>query len=71
MKESTTSTPTTYLSTHEVLKRYAIGNTTLHRWRRDPSLKFPAPVQLGPRCVRFRLTELEAWEESRASQSNW
>lgn len=69
--ESTTPTPTTYLSRHEVLKRYSIGNTTLHRWRRDKGMNFPAPIEFTERCLRWKLSALEAWDESRVSVSNW
>ena len=71
MKDSTTSTPTTYLSRHEILKRYSIGNTTLHRWRRDKSMNFPAPFVFSERCLRWKIADLEAWDASRAGLSHW
>ena len=52
----------TYLTNRQVRKRYQIGNTTLYRWINDKKINFPKPHQLGPRCVRWLQSELEAWE---------
>ena len=60
--------PSKYLTRKEVLTRYGIGNTTLYRWIQDDSVRFPVPVQLGPRCVRWKLSELERWEAEREQE---
>jgi len=39
-----------------------ISLATLRRWQ---SKGFPKPVQLGPRCVGFRRSDVEAWLASR------
>lgn len=55
-----------YLTNQQVRKRYQIGNTTLYRWINDEQTHFPKPHQLGPRCVRWLQSELEAWESQQA-----
>ncbi|MFK0572915.1 helix-turn-helix transcriptional regulator [Endozoicomonas sp.] len=51
------------LSRSEVLDRYGIGNTTLYRWLSDG--RFVEPIRFGPRCIRWKLQDLEAWEQQR------
>ena len=51
----------TYLTRKEVLQRFLIGNTTLYRWIKDG--QFPQPVRFGPRCIRWKLEQLENWEK--------
>ena len=53
-----------FLSTKEVAARYGVDLSTVWRWRRDDS-DFPEPLQLNANTVRFKLTDLEAWEESK------
>ena len=43
----------------EVLSRCGVSYTTVWRWVR--SGRFPAPVKIGPRAVRWRESEIEAW----------
>ncbi len=65
----TTSTKSTkYLTRQEVLARYRIGNTTLYRWISDKKINFPQQTHLGARCIRFRESDLEAWEAERAKR---
>ncbi|WP_252177481.1 AlpA family phage regulatory protein [Endozoicomonas sp. 4G] len=64
-----TQQPQTYLTRQQVLTRYGIGNTTLYRWMQDSEVSFPKPVQMGPRCVRWKMSELEAWEEKRQTEA--
>lgn len=54
-----------YLTSQQVRERYQIGNTTLYRWINDEQTSFPKAHQLGPRCVRWLKSELEAWELER------
>ena len=58
-----------YLSRKEVLARYGIGNTTLYRWMNERDVNFPKPLQMGARCVRWKQSELEAWEEKRQTDA--
>lgn len=64
------TTPAKYLNRKQLLTRYGIGNTTLYRWIQDSSVRFPIPVQLGPRCVRWKLSALEQWEANREGENN-
>lgn len=54
-----------YLSAGEVSARYGLtSDKNAWRWAKaDPT--FPKPVKLAPRCVRWRLSDLEAWEASK------
>ena len=58
-----------YLPRHKVLSRYEIANTTLYRWMNDETVNFPRPVKMGPRCVRWKVSELEIWEEKRQTEA--
>jgi len=48
-----------------VLKLTGLGRSTIYRWVADGS--FPAPVQLGPRAVAWRWSDLDRWTQSRAT----
>lgn len=39
------------------------GSTKTHEIVREPD--FPKPVNLGGRCLRYRLSEVMAWAESK------
>jgi predicted DNA-binding transcriptional regulator AlpA len=43
--------------------RYQIPQRTLQRWR--SSGDGPLFVRIGPRCVRYRQSDIEAWANSR------
>lgn len=59
----------TFLSDRQTGERYGVSRITIWRWRRsDPS--FPQPITLSPGCVRWRLSDLEAWETAKAAASN-
>lgn len=54
----------TYLRDAQVAARYGVHCKTPWRWvKSDPT--FPKPVSLSPGCTRWRLSEIEAWEQSR------
>ena len=56
---------TMYLSDKQVADRYSVSRISIWRWRKtDPN--FPQPVSLSPGCTRWRLSDIEAWEASRA-----
>lgn len=40
-------------------------STVYHRMKTDPT--FPKPVRMGPRCVRWKADEVEAWIASRSN----
>lgn len=49
-----------YLSVDQVSSRFSVSKDSIWRWRRDG--EFPAPVKLGGRTTRWRLSDIEAWE---------
>ena len=50
-----------FLSDLEVSQRYKINRVSVWRWVKSNGL--PSPVKLSPGCTRWKLTELEAWEQ--------
>lgn len=54
-----------FVSNSRVAARYGVHRATLWRWlKTDPT--FPKPVTLSPGCTRWRLADLEAWEQGKA-----
>lgn len=54
----------TYLTDTQLAARFGVHRTTPWRWAQtNPS--FPKPVNLSPGCTRWRLADVEAWEERR------
>lgn len=45
----------------EVCEAFKISRQTLYRWRKD--MFFPAPIQLTPNSIRFRMADIEDWLE--------
>lgn len=58
---NTASSENSYFSVQSVARRYEVSVNTIWRWARDGV--FPQPVNLGLRCTRWRLSDLEAWEK--------
>lgn len=55
-----------YLSDMQLSARYSVHRTTPWRWaKNNPS--FPKPITLTPGCTRWKLSEIEAWEASKAN----
>lgn len=50
-----------YLNNQQVRERYKVSRSTLWRWVREGRL--PEPVSIGPASVRWKLTDLQAFEE--------
>ncbi len=61
-------TDTKWLSDLEVAARYGITAPTVWRWVKTEA-GFPKPVKLSPGTTRWRLDELEAWEQFRAEET--
>lgn len=55
----------TYLSDTQLSARYGVHRTTPWRWAKTRH-DFPQPVILTPGCTRWKLSEIEAWEASKA-----
>ena len=56
----------TFLSDTQLAARYGVHRSTPWRWAKaDPA--FPKPVTLTPGCTRWKLSDIEAWEASRAT----
>jgi predicted DNA-binding transcriptional regulator AlpA len=47
----------------DILARYDICELTLRRWIARG--KFPAPMRLGGREIRWKISDVEAFEETR------
>jgi predicted DNA-binding transcriptional regulator AlpA len=54
-----------FLVSRQVRARYCVSDMSLWRWLRDEGLGFPHPIRINERRF-WRLSELEAWETSRA-----
>ena len=52
----------TYLTVTQVTERYQVSRATVYRWRASGLL--PEPVYLTPASPRYRLEDLEEWENS-------
>lgn len=61
--------PLSGFKTREWVKlRYAISNSTLHKWQAEGH--FPKSVRIGPRAVRFRVEDLRSFEAKLLSRSD-
>ena len=54
-----------YLSDLQLSRRYGVHRTTPWRWAKS-NPTFPKPVTLTPGCTRWKLSDIEAWEASKA-----
>jgi prophage regulatory protein len=52
------------LTDHQVAARFGVSRSTIWRWQREGD--FPKAVRLGPGLTRWRLSDLEVWESTRA-----
>ncbi|WP_420797691.1 helix-turn-helix transcriptional regulator [Candidatus Sororendozoicomonas aggregata] len=52
-----------YLKASEVINRYNTSKSAWYRWVSEGIA--PKPVKIGPRCVRWKLTDLVKWEADR------
>ncbi len=55
-----------YLDSRQLGARYQVHHLTPRRWVKTDDT-FPRPVHLTPGCTRWKLSEIEAWEQSKAS----
>jgi predicted DNA-binding transcriptional regulator AlpA len=54
----------TYLTDTQLAGRYGVHRSTPWRWVKNDE-NFPKPVRLSPQCSRWKLSEIEAWENAR------
>jgi len=54
-----------YASDQQLAKRFAVHRATIWRWANDPESGFPKPVALSPGCTRWKLADINAWEQTR------
>ncbi len=47
----------------ELAKCLGVSKITLWRWRNEHSI--PQPIQLGPRMIGWRVSDIEIWLESK------
>jgi predicted DNA-binding transcriptional regulator AlpA len=53
-----------YTSDTQLAARYGVHRATIWRWTNtDP--QFPQPVKLSAQCTRWRVSQIEAWEQTR------
>ncbi len=50
------------LSRSAVAARYGVHPTTIYRWVRDG--RFPPPIPVGPKILRWRRSDLDRWDRS-------
>ncbi|QGT78403.1 helix-turn-helix domain-containing protein [Guyparkeria halophila] len=56
----------THLTDKEAAERYAVHRTTWLRWVREGNA--PKPVKFSEQCTRWRLADLEAWEQAKVEE---
>ena len=55
----------TYLSDKQLAVRFSVARQTIWRWV-NSDRTFPSPYSLSASCTRWKLEEVERWEQSRA-----
>ncbi|WP_136684659.1 helix-turn-helix transcriptional regulator [Falsirhodobacter xinxiangensis] len=54
-----------YINDKQLAERFAVSRQSVWRWvKADP--KFPRPYSLSPGCTRWKLSEIEIWEDCRS-----
>ena len=56
-----------FLKDSQVSKRLSVSRASIWRWAAMG--KFPAPVKLSEGVSRWRLADIEEWENAKAAQS--
>lgn len=59
-----------FVTAPELAERYRVALDTVHRWGRERTDGFPAPLRVG-RVVRWVETEVEEWEATRHGQPRY
>ena len=50
-----------FISVDAVAQRFGVSRATIWRWAQKRN--FPQPKKLSPGCSRWKLSDVEAWEE--------
>jgi len=58
---------TLYCRDIDLSKRFGVDRCTIWKWVREG--QFPKPVKLSRGCTRWRLADVEAWENARAGRA--
>jgi len=51
-----------FLTVDQVAERYGTSKASIWRWRKKVK-HFPAPLKVGPNCTRWRISDLEKYEQ--------
>ena len=57
-----------YLKDTDIAMRYGISRATIWRWVKNN--KFPRPIKLGAGSTRWRLSDLEVWEQIQSQKGD-
>ena len=55
-----------YLSDRDLAERWNVSRCTPWDWSKS-KMGFPQPIKLSERCTRWKLSEIEAWEQAQAA----
>jgi prophage regulatory protein len=55
-----------YLSDTAIAQRFQVSRATVWRWTH--SAAFPKPIKLSVGCTRWRLSDIEEWEQARSTR---
>jgi len=55
--------PETYITMKQLCARLGVSRASINRWRAGED--FPKPRQFSKACVRWRLSDVIEWEQSR------
>jgi prophage regulatory protein len=57
-----------FISDTQLAERYCVHRATIWRWANTNPL-FPKPVKLSPQCTRWKVSQVEEWEQSHENAS--
>ena len=52
-----------YINDKQLALRFAIARPTVWRWVKG-EIGFPKPYSLSPGCTRWKVSEVDTWEQS-------
>ncbi len=63
--DPTAPTPTAMLTREDLSNRWKVSIPTIKRREKDQSNGYPKPLKLGPRTIRYRESDILAYENQR------